>query len=72
MKQQNKPFCTDMTAADIAAARKAARLTQEQAAVLVHVKRRTWQDWERGIAAIPGAAWELYLIKTGQDTNLGA
>lgn len=51
--------------ADIAAAREAAGLTQEQAAVLVHVKRRTWQDWELGIATIPGAAWELFCIKTG-------
>lgn len=41
-----------------------ARLTQEEAGALVFVSRRTWQDWERGIAAMHPGLWELFLIKT--------
>ena len=51
----------------IVAARKAAGLTQAEAAAIVHrPSYRTWQDWERGRAKMPLDAWELFLIKTGQ------
>lgn len=49
----------------IRAARDAAGLTQTAAALLVHSTLRTWQDWERGIARMSGAHWELFLLKTG-------
>lgn len=54
---------------DIRAARKHAGDTQEQAGQRVYAGRRTWQDWENGVAQINLAAWELYLIKTGQSTT---
>jgi DNA-binding transcriptional regulator YiaG len=51
----------------ILAARKAAGLSQAQAAAVVHrPSYRTWQDWERGRAKMPLDAWELFMIKTGQ------
>jgi DNA-binding XRE family transcriptional regulator len=34
--------------------------TQEQAAEMIGVGRRTWQDWERGIARMPEAMLKLY------------
>lgn len=52
--------------AAIRAARESAALTQTAAAALVGSKLRTWQDWESGTAAINAAAWELFLLKTGQ------
>jgi DNA-binding transcriptional regulator YiaG len=54
----------------ILAARKAAGLSQAQAAAVVHrPSYRTWQDWERGRVKMPADAWELFLIKTGQWTS---
>lgn len=51
----------------ILAARKAAGLSQAQAAAIVHrPSYRTWQEWERGRAKMPPDAWELFLLKTGQ------
>lgn len=51
--------------AQIKALRDAARLSQSEAAALVHATRRTWQNWEapEGTAshrAMPPAAWELF------------
>ena len=55
------------TIAAIIAARKAVKLTQAEAAAIVHrPSYRTWQDWERGRAKMPPDAWELFLLKTGQ------
>ena len=34
--------------------------TQVEAAALVGVARRTWQDWERGVAEIPAPMLLLY------------
>ena len=34
--------------------------TQEQAAALVGVSRRTWQDWERGINTMLPGVLRLY------------
>lgn len=54
---------------EIREARLKAGHTQEQAAHTVGVARRTWQDWERGIAAMMPGLFELYLIKTGQHPD---
>jgi len=34
--------------------------TQEQAAEMIGVARRTWQDWERGVNQMPVAMLMLY------------
>jgi len=52
--------------AQIAAAREAAGLTQQQAGELVHTDGRTWRRWEAGDRAISLAVWELFLIKARQ------
>lgn len=52
------------TPSEILAARKAAGLTQTQAAKLVGVTLRAWQYWEAGERTMPTSAWELFLIKT--------
>jgi putative transcriptional regulator len=49
---------------EIKAARKAADLTQTEAAELVHSTLRSWQDWEYGKYPIHAGLWELFLIKT--------
>lgn len=52
------------TPEQIRAARKAAGLTQAEAASLVHAASyRTWQDWEAGRRPMPLMAWELFCIK---------
>ena len=59
------------TPAEVLAARKAARLTQPEAARLVNVTRRTWAAWEAPRSSPhartphPGT-WELFRIKTNQ------
>ena len=50
--------------ATIRAARKAAGMTQEQAANVIGATRRAWQEWEAGRRNMPGAKWELFLLKT--------
>lgn len=57
---------TSPTAAAIRAARKRATLTQEEAGALVYVSRRTWQDWELGVAQMHPGLWELFRIKAQQ------
>lgn len=47
--------------------RKSAGLTQEQAGELVHSSRRTWQDWEAGVANMHPALWELFKLKIGKE-----
>ena len=44
--------------------RKAAGLTQTQAAELVHASLRAWQMWEAGDREIGLASWELFILKT--------
>lgn len=56
------------TPSQIKATREAARLSQSEAAALVHATRRTWQNWEapEGSAnyrEMPAAAWELFSDK---------
>jgi DNA-binding transcriptional regulator YiaG len=43
--------------------RAAAHITREEAADLVGVAYRTFQDWEVGTATMPRAAWELLHVK---------
>lgn len=57
------------TPAQIREARAALGLTQDSAAKLLHMARRTYQDHENGKAAMPGAAWELMQIKLAKATG---
>jgi len=59
------------TPVEIAVARQAAGLTQQQAGELVQTDGRTWRRWEAGDRGINLAAWELFLIKTGQAQRPG-
>ena len=42
------------------ASRTLAGQTQEEAAAVLGVSKRTWQDWERGVNAMPAYALKLY------------
>lgn len=55
---------TSPSTTEIRAARKAAGLTQAAAAATIQSTRRTWQDWERGIAMMHPGLWELFRSKT--------
>lgn len=58
---------------EVRAARQAARHTQAEAAAAVHLTPRSWRAWEdTGPSSrhMPGACWELYLLKTGQHPGL--
>lgn len=46
--------------AEIRQVRQSNNLTQDQAANLTLVSRRTWQDWERGIAPMHPAFWDYF------------
>lgn len=48
-------------------ARRAAGLTQEQAAKVIGATRRAWQCWEGGQRNMPPAKLQLFEILTGQD-----
>jgi len=54
------------TPSGINAARKAAKLTQQQAADLIGYSRRGWQDAEYGKTKMHPAAWALFLLAVGQ------
>lgn len=57
------------TAAEVRRAREKAGMTQAQAAELVHLRNsRRWGEYERDINGMPLATWELFLIKTGQQS----
>ena len=56
------------TPEQVKADRQAAGLTQSQAAALIHVNLRTWQQWEGGERRMHPAFWQLYLIKSKQLT----
>lgn len=49
----------------VRSARDAAGLTQAESAQIVYVTSHAWHYWETGKRAMPAAAWELFLIKTG-------
>lgn len=52
------------TPAEVLAARKAAGLTQAQAAALIYRTGRNWRQWEGGERDMDPALWELFQIKT--------
>lgn len=52
------------TPEQIKEARKCTKLTQTEAAALIHCALRSWQDWEAGRRQMHAAMWELFLIKT--------
>lgn len=54
---------------EIRAARKAAGLTQTQAAHLVYCSLRTWQQWEAGRSKMPQGLWELFMSKNFNQEN---
>lgn len=51
---------------DIRAAREAAGLSQTAAGALCHRSLRAWQFAEAGERNLDAAAWELFLLRTGQ------
>jgi len=52
------------TPEEIKKARKAARLTQYDAAALVYRTKVAWQKWEYGERNMPQALFELFKLKT--------
>ena len=54
------------TPTEIRAAREAAGLTQTEAGALCHRGLRAWQAAELGERNLDAAAWELFLLRTGQ------
>lgn len=50
----------------VRAARKTARLTQTEAGALCHRSLRAWAQAEAGERNLDLAAWELFLLRTGQ------
>jgi DNA-binding transcriptional regulator YiaG len=52
------------TPEEVRAAREVAGLSQSAAAARVYSTRRTWQDWEAGIARMHPGLFELFLIKS--------
>ena len=57
------------TPSQIREARALLGLTQDKAAKLLHMARRTYSDNERGVAKMSGAAWELMQIKLKEKTK---
>lgn len=57
------------TPEQIRAAREATGLSQPAAAALVYSTRRTWQDWEAGIARMHPGLWELFRIKSRSSSS---
>ncbi|MEG3640683.1 helix-turn-helix transcriptional regulator [Magnetococcus sp. PR-3] len=63
------------TPEQIKQARKQAKLSQDNAAALVHATRKAWLRWEKKAEEneareMPLASWELFLLKTGQHPAL--
>jgi DNA-binding transcriptional regulator YiaG len=51
------------TPAEIVGTREVAGLTQREAADLIYSTKRTWQDWEAGLARMHPGLWELFKLK---------
>ena len=51
------------TQQDIRDARADSGLSQAGAAALIYSTRRTWQDWEAGVASMHPGLWELFELK---------
>jgi DNA-binding transcriptional regulator YiaG len=47
-----------------------AGLSQSRAAELVYTARRTWQDWEAGVAKMHPGLWELFKHKLAKPIML--
>lgn len=62
------PLVTSPTPSQIVETRNSVGLSQPAAAALISSTKRTWQDWEAGIAKMHPGLWELFLIKTGQSS----
>lgn len=65
------PRMQQPTPEQIRTAREKAGHSTAEAGATVHTDGRTWRRWELGPGydsgrAMPLAAWELYLLKTGQ------
>jgi len=54
----------------IRAAREAARMTQTEAALLVHASLRAWQQWEAGDRRMHPGLWMLFGLLTGSAASL--
>ena len=52
---------------DIKSYRREHSQTQRDAAELIYISQRTWQQYESGVRSMPAAFWELYKIKTGRS-----
>ena len=48
---------------EIRDARADSSLSQAGAAALIYSTRRTWQDWEAGVASMHPGLWELFELK---------
>lgn len=57
---------------EIKATRLEEKLTQAEAADLIHSRLRTWQDWEAGKAKMHAGLWELFLLKLEERKRLQA
>ena len=55
----------------VATARATAKLSQEEAAAVVHKTPRAWRYWENGDRQMDLTTWELFLIKTDQHPKMG-
>ena len=51
------------TQQEIRDARADSGLSQAGAAALIYSTRRTWQDWEAGVASMQPGLWELFELK---------
>lgn len=51
---------------EVLQARTAAKLTQKEAADLIHTVGTRWSEWEHGVYHMRPPSWELFLLKTGQ------
>lgn len=72
-RSKSKPKAGREPSADeLAQAREASGLTQQQAADLIYTSVRNWQNWEQGYGErrMPASAFELFMLKTGQCRRL--
>jgi hypothetical protein len=70
MQQLSLSLTPAMTPATIREYRKRAGLTQAQAATLTMLAHKIrWSEYERGVATMDVARWELFLLLTGQHPH---
>ena len=60
------PSSANPTGAEIKKRRLDAGLSRKEAAELIGLSYRTWQDYERGVAKMRPAFWELFKLKTAE------